>query len=603
MWTRPFKWAYETRIRTVLLFVLMASLLVQAGTVLLLESSTDALEGELVVPLYAALDELAAIPPESSGAPAGNRRRARGLELRQQYFLHDTTLPGVTASWQQIPPSARQHLLSGETVRIRREAEGMLAIFVARVDGQGNQARVLSVGRALPAYGRFLVVGRWNALFRSVGLLLLLGAVFLVTRELTRPFHKLQKVAQDAQERLHLEKVPSQEEWEALIATFTATIERLKDSQEQLERRYVDSEEERLRLDRLNAQIIDALPSALVAADAGGRIVQYNRSATHLPGLGLPAAGLALQDFFAPWPELANRFHARPGEGWADGAGELEGRCDVVLAGEMHYFDFLVLPVWRGGTLVFVQDRTHVRRLEALVSQRARLAALGETAAGLAHELRNAMGAIVGYARLVTRSEREGAEEIARRIAEEASTMEEMLARFLEVARPAELYRTPTDGPALLREVADRFSTRFRETGIKLELDIQANDKIDLDAVWFRQAVANLLENALQHVPRGGCVRLASEPTRDSWIVKVADDGPGIAPEWRTRVLAPFVSLRPGGTGLGLALVQKVMTAHDGRVEISASDAGGAQIALTFPRSAAPQNRAASTRRVTGAKA
>lgn len=588
----PFKWAYETRIRTVLLFVLLASLLVQAGTVLLLERSADALEGELVGPLHAALDELSTAPPTAASPPGGSWRRTRGLEERQQFYLRDTLAPDLAATWQELPPSARKGLLSGETVRIRREEDGVLALFVWRVDGEGGKARALSAGRALPAYGQFLHLARWNALFRTVGLLLLLGAVFMVTRELTRPFHKLQKVALDAQERLQMDSAPSQEEWEGVIGTFSATIERLKESQEQLEKRYVDSEEERLRLDRLNAQIIDALPSALVAADGEGRMVQHNRAATRLPGLGLPSIGCELHEFFAPWPELARRFTAHP-TGSQDGQ---EGQCEVDLEGERHYFDFLVLPVWRGGTLVFVQDRTHVRRLEALVAQRTRLAALGETAAGLAHELRNAMGAIVGYARLVTRTEGRGRKEIAERIEREASDMETMLARFLEVAKPAELYRVPVDGPALLREAVARFLTRFGEAEITVKLDIQAGLQVELDCVWFKQAIANLLENALQHVPRGGSVWISCESTRDAWLVCVKDDGPGIAPEWRTKVLAPFVSLRPGGTGLGLALVQKVMTAHDGQVEISASESGGAQIVLVFPRAAAPQNAAAGPR-------
>jgi two-component system sensor histidine kinase FlrB len=582
------RWAYETRVRTVLLFVLLTSLVVQAGTVLLLERSAGALEGELVGPLYASLDEMASAPEAAESLPGGHFRRTRGLEERQQFFLRDTLSPSVASDWQELPPSARQRLLSGETVRVRLEEDGALALYVWRIEGKGTTARALNAGRALPAYGQFLRLTRWNALFRSVGLLLLLGAVFLVTRELTRPFHRLQKVALDAQQSLHMESAPSQEEWEALTSTFTATIARLKESQEELERRYVDSEEERLRLDRLNVQIIDALPSALVAADGEGRIVHYNRAATCLPGLGRPETGCLLHDFFAPWPDLARRFEARA----ANLSDEREGECYVELEGERHYFDFLVLPVWRGGTLVFVQDRTHVRRLEALVSQRARLAALGETAAGLAHELRNAMGAIVGYARLVVRTGGRQTEEIAERIEREAGEMEAMLTRFLEVARPAELSKAEVDGSALLSDTSERFRARFEEAGIQLELKIQGPVVIALDKVWFKQAMANLLENALQHVPRGGTVKMACEATRDSWVVSVEDDGPGIAAEWRTKVLSPFVSLRPGGTGLGLALVQKVMTAHDGRVEISQSIAGGAHIALTFPRSAAAQGMA-----------
>jgi two-component system sensor histidine kinase FlrB len=567
------KWPFATRVRTVLLFVLLASLVVQAGTVMLLDLSADALEGDLLAPLYSALDGFTVTSPESADREV---RRTQGLEVYQQFLLRDTTLGGAADVWQSLPPAAKRRLLAGETVPVRREQEGLFAVALWRVTGQGTQARALSVGRALPAYGRFLTLARWNALFRSLGLLLLLGAVFLVTRELTRPFQRLQNVAFDARERLHLDNAPPQEEWEDVIGTFRATIERLQESQEELQRRFVDADAERRRLDHLNLQLIDALPSALIAADSGGRIVQFNRSAAGLPALGRPEQGMTLAQFFAPWPELGARF------GDEDVAGvEGEGECVVAVDGQSHAFEYSVYPVPSGGHLVFLQDRTHVRRLEVLVSQRARLAALGETAAGLAHELRNAMGAIVGYARLLMRGDAV-ADEVAPRIEREAGEMEAMLARFLEVARPAELQRVAADGAKLLGEVAERFRARFEAARIGLALELSGCELLELDPVWFKQAIANLLENALQHVPAGGHVQITCERTRDSWTVRVDDDGPGIAPEWRTRVLAPFVSLRPGGTGLGLALVQKVMTAHDGQVEITASDTGGARVVLTF---------------------
>ena len=104
-----------------------------------------------------------------------------------------------------------------------------------------------------------------------------------------------------------------------------------------------------------------------------------------------------------------------------------------------------------------------------------------------------------------------------------------------------------------------------------------------MDIFWVRQALGNLLENVIHLVPEGGHVSVATLHVADAWKVTISDSGPGIAPEWREKVLSPFVSLRPGGTGLGLALVQKVMTAHDGQVEVSESGEGGASFALVFP--------------------
>ena len=211
------------------------------------------------------------------------------------------------------------------------------------------------------------------------------------------------------------------------------------------------------------------------------------------------------------------------------------------------------------------------------------MAALGETAAGFAHELRNALGAIIGYARLVGRASATETSDVANRIKIEASEMEEMLNRFLEVARPANLQPSQEIGEDIVDDVLTRFSDRLKAAGISVTRSYAPRGEVMIDLFWVRQALGNLLENALHLVPEGGHVSVSTLHAADSWKITVADSGPGIAPEWREKILSPFVSLRSGGTGLGLALVQKVMTAHDGQVEVSESKEGGASFTLVFP--------------------
>jgi two-component system sensor histidine kinase FlrB len=255
----------------------------------------------------------------------------------------------------------------------------------------------------------------------------------------------------------------------------------------------------------------------------------------------------------------------------------------VRLHGDSHHFGYDRIELRDGGTLLLLHDRTQLRRLEALLAQKARLAALGETAAGLAHELRNAMGAIVGYARLVEREGVSGAAEIASRIQAEAAAMEEMLNRFLEVARPTEPRKVQLCAERALAEMLSPYAARFQAAGLTLCFEPGGATTLWFDPFWLRQALANLLENALVHVPRGGEVKLKSGVSAGYWRLSVSDNGPGIEPRYREKVLAPFVSLRPGGTGLGLALVQKVATAHDGRIEVLESEAGGARFDLLLP--------------------
>jgi signal transduction histidine kinase len=569
--------AYESRIRTVLLGVLLASLVIQAGTSILLHQTRAALEAEFVQPLYISLNDESQRPPKDS--LSGMWQRRRGLELRQQFLLRDTSSPAVAAVWNLIPPSAKRQILAGDVARVRREHDGALEIRMLRLTGESEPKSVVGVARDLPTYGRFLVIERWNTGFRTLGLVVLVGAVFLFTRELVRPFRRLRTMAADAQASLKMGRPPSSEEWEEVISTFTETVSRLKASQAQLEQRFAFSEAERHRLDDLNTQIIDAMPSGLVAADGEGRIIQANPCVETLPGLRRPESGESLVKFFAPYGGLRGLFSQPAGQARNSESGE----CVLVRDGESYFVGYDVVPVAHGGVLIVLDDRTPLRRLEALLAQRARLAALGETAAGLAHELRNAMAAIVGYARLMSKLGPDGACEVSTRIVREAGDMEAMLRRFLEVAKPVAIERVSVDVSEIVVETSRRFEHRFKEAGVTLGLSVRDRFREWIDPVWFKQALTNLLENALQHVPRGGQVCVTLHSSSDEWRVSVADSGPGVPRESREKVFAPFVSLRPGGTGLGLALVQKIMTAHDGRIELSDSPLGGAEFSLTFP--------------------
>ena len=580
IWAGGFTGSFESRIRVALLGILLAALMLQISTVYWLYRVQNDVEEELYQPMQ---DAMVQLQREQIAGPMPDRRVLRqrvGHQLNQRLILSDTMYHAVALIWDRIPPSAKIRLHQGETVRIERNSDSQYEIAFARIVETEGVKQVLIVERSLPRYGSLLQLKRWGSLVYVIGLSLLLVAVFLVTRELTKPFRELQRVAAVAQDRLGLTGPPSEDQWDEVIETFNATINELKQKEARLEERFHLSEEERIRLDQLNSQIVDAIPSALLAVDEHGIISQFNVSSHSLPGLPVPETGVSLNEHFNPWSPMAEIL-SRMTE-YKDRV--LEGEFDVRVRGERHHFFYQITPVPNGGSLLLLDDRTRLRRLEAILSQRARLAALGETAAGFAHELRNALGAIIGYARLVEKASATETSDAANRIKIEASEMEEMLKRFLEVARPANLQPTLEIGEDLVDDVLDRFSDRMKSAGISLTRSYAPRGEVMMDVFWVRQALGNLLENVLHLVPEGGRVFVATLHAADAWKITISDSGPGIAPEWREKILSPFVSLRPGGTGLGLALVQKVMTAHDGQVEVSESEEGGASFTLVFPR-------------------
>jgi len=561
---------FESRLRLILLGLLLAALLLQGITALVLKTTRDATERALLSPLYESLDRMQ-VRAEPLAWQTVETERSGG-EVTVRFRLEDTVNATVRTAWLRIPEVARRRLLAGHSAHVKSTSDRSVYWQVYRICPDSLSHIVVSASRGFDAIGQLDELQAWHTAGQIVALGFLLLAVILVARELSRPFERLRNVARTARENLPEGEAASQGEWDEIVETFQATIRRLRESEAHLLERFESSELERLSLQDFSARMIDALPQALVAFDATGRVVRFNPAACTLPGLRAPKRGDDAAAWLAeaPWKQVLGPSDLSTGE------------IELHENEQRFHFGHERIPLHDGGTLLLLHDRTPVRRLEALLAQRARLAALGETAAGLAHELRNAMGAIVGYAKLSEKSG-EGGLEIASRILKEAGAMEEMLNRFLEVARPTEPRRSLLPVEDLVTEALSAFSERFQEAGVRLQWEPRTSTAVSIDPFWLRQAIVNLLENALSFVPRGGRVSVESRRLEGVWRLTVQDDGPGIPPEHRERVLLPFVSMRPGGTGLGLALVGKIVTAHDGRVEVLESAWGGARFDLLFP--------------------
>lgn len=561
----------ESRLRLILLGLLLAALLLQAVAALVLDTTREASERALLAPLYETLDRMqirnAPLPWQ---AVATDRS---GGEFTARFRLADTVDATVRTAWLGIPEVARRKLLAGKTANVKSTTPHAVQWQVYRLCPDSLSPIVISAGRSFDTIARLDELQAWYTAGQMVALGLLLLAVLLVTRELARPLERLKHVARTARENLPEAEAAAQGEWDEIVETFQATIEQLRKSEAHLKERFESSELERLSLQDFSARMIDALPQALVAFDATGRVVRFNPAACALPGLRPPREG----EDAAAWLSGAAAWQPVLGP-----SGESEGELDIQVGEQKFSFGHERIPLHDGGTLLLLHDRTPLRRLEALLAQRARLAALGETAAGLAHELRNAMGAIVGYAKLSEKAG-EGGGEIQSRILAEATAMEEMLNRFLEVARPTEPRKSLVCVEDLVTDALAPYAARFEAAGLRLEWQPASRTTLSIDPFWLRQALINLVENALVCVPRGGRVNVESRLLEGAWRLSVLDDGPGIQRDLREKVLLPFVSLRPGGTGLGLALVQKVVTAHDGRVEVLESPWGGARFDLLFP--------------------
>ena len=243
-----------------------------------------------------------------------------------------------------------------------------------------------------------------------------------------------------------------------------------------------------------------------------------------------------------------------------------------------------------GGAICLFTDISAVVDLEEQLRLKDTLARLGELTAGLAHEFRNGLATIHGYARLLD-PERvpERSRPYVEGIRSETDALGRMVTNFLTFARPAQLALGPADLGTLARQVAEDLGPDAEARGGHIAVSGEF-PTIEGDEVLLRQALSNLVRNALESCREANIaprisITGAVEADRGTARLRVSDNGPGIAAALRERVFRPFFTTRREGTGLGLSLVQKIVVTHNGRVTAQDAPGGGACLEMTLPLS------------------
>lgn len=240
------------------------------------------------------------------------------------------------------------------------------------------------------------------------------------------------------------------------------------------------------------------------------------------------------------------------------------------------------------GAICLFTDLTAVKELEERLRLKESLATVGELTAGIAHEFRNGLATIHGYSKLFDLSELpEKHRQYVTGIRSEAESLSEVVTNFLNFARPAQLTLSRVDLGAICERAAEEVRAEARTLGG--DVTVRGTfGAVEGDEVLLRQAFSNLLRNAVEACALASLapvVVIRSEVDRAQKMsrVTVEDNGPGIPPESRDRVFQPFFTSKRSGTGLGLALVQKIIVFHNGRIVVSASELGGASLQVTLP--------------------
>jgi PAS domain S-box-containing protein len=272
-------------------------------------------------------------------------------------------------------------------------------------------------------------------------------------------------------------------------------------------------------------------------------------------------------------------------------------RRGVTLAevGRGVHLGVTVSPLFDGesrldGAICLFTDLTDVKNLEEQLVLKESLATVGELTAGIAHEFRNGLATIYGYAKLLDVGDLpQKYRPFVEGIRAETDSLTEVVTNFLNFARPAQLTLTRVN----LRAVCERAAEEVRPDVTALGGDIVVSGEfgaVEGDEVLLRQAFSNLLRNAVEacagaSVAAAVAIQSELDPFQKVSRITVNDNGPGIPVASRERIFQPFFTSKRNGTGLGLALVQKIIVFHNGRVVAGASAAGGASLQVTLPLS------------------
>lgn len=343
-------------------------------------------------------------------------------------------------------------------------------------------------------------------------------------------------------------------------------------------------------LKALNQHVIDSLPSGLATTDPTLRILSFNRAAEVIAGLSFPSvAGRRITEVLQLPQELVQAF-----ERDLNGApsrrvefryktADKRGEIDVGLTAT-----HLQTPGGRAGFLMTFQDLTDIKKLERGAQMQQRLAAVGEMAAGIAHEIRNPLASMSGSIQIL-RDELPLTEDQAQLmdiVLRESERLNTTIKSFLAYARPQrfaiariDVRRALNDTVLLLRNSSDL----HREHVIDLELP-EGEVAVEADENQIKQVVWNLATNGLKAMPDGGRLTLAATSDPASGVtITVRDTGVGIAPEALDGLFQPFHGHFARGTGLGLAIVHRIVTEYSGDIQVKSQPGTGTTVAVTLP--------------------
>jgi two-component system sensor histidine kinase HydH len=342
------------------------------------------------------------------------------------------------------------------------------------------------------------------------------------------------------------------------------------------------------RVKAFSDNLVENVPIGLIAIDDNEKIVSFNNVAEDVLGISIEQAIKRKAKEILPI-ELLNQIN-NPDIKMGIVEKEIDclthgGRCIPlqVSATMLHDEDQTFL-----GHVLLLKDLSEVQTLRREIARNQRLASIGRLAAGVAHEIRNPLSSIKGFATYFKERYRENKvdQQTADIMIQEVERLNRVVSELLEFARPIAISKKATSVENIIKDSLRLIERQAAEKDIKIETAFSSTvKKIQVDRDRINQVLLNLYLNAIESMQDGEILNVAlSMDKENKWvIIRVRDNGTGIKKKDLAHIFDPYFTTKPSGTGLGLAIVHNIIDAHNGKMEVDSSPENGTTVTLFLP--------------------
>lgn len=353
------------------------------------------------------------------------------------------------------------------------------------------------------------------------------------------------------------------------------------------EKKLSDTKVDLHRIEEIHRHLADSIQSGLITVDEKGNITFFNKAAIKILGQKIVNGyGQPLQEFWPTGTQLLENFRS-DGESKRQEVSHTNPNGLPGLLGTSTFFLKGYQEQHVGYGIIF-QDITEIKAREERLQRTDRLAALGEMAAGLAHEIRNPLASLSGAAQFLEESALLQPEErrLLQIISRESDRLNDITKSFLLYARPEEKKILNISLLEEIESVLSLVKQRKKLPEADIKIDVPANLQFEVDPSQFKQVLLNLLLNAYQALPHedGKISIKGTTEGGDHIVLKISDNGSGIRPEDLSRVFNPFFTTRSDGTGLGLAIVHRLVHEWGGDITVDSEQGKGSIFTLHLPK-------------------